>query len=237
MSALISEKWDAILKDEYQKEYFVELLKKVQSEYETKTVFPPKELIYSAMKTVDYDDVKVVILGQDPYHEKGQANGMAFAVCDGVKYPPSLRNIFTEIASDIGREPVGSTLMGWAKQGVLLLNATLTVREGEAQSHGNFGWQTFTDAIIEACSNREKPMVFILWGNYAINKKRLIKNHHLVLTSAHPSPLSAYRGFFGSKPFSKANAFLESVGQEPIDWLMSDEDASYYENSTTIRRV
>ena len=162
---------------------------------------------------------------------------MAFAVCDGVKYPPSLKNIFSEIESDIGAKPTGSTLIGWAKQGVLLLNATLTVREGEAQSHGNFGWQSFTDAIIEKCSQREKPMVFILWGNYAINKKRLIKPHHKVISGVHPSPLSAYRGFFGSKPFSQANEFLSMCGQSPIDWLRSDEDAVYYDNADKIKRA
>ena len=215
---IIGNRWDDVLKNEYSKPYFSSLLKKVEEEYSTRTVFPPKEQVYSALQAVDYDKVKVVILGQDPYHEKGQANGMAFAVNDNIAMPPSLRNIYSELESDMGFKPKGTTLVGWAKQGVLLLNTTLTVREGSAQSHSSYGWQTFTDEIIRQCNKREKPMVFILWGSNAISKKQFISSHHLVLSSAHPSPLSAYRGFFGSKPFSKANAFLESKGQKPIDW-------------------
>lgn len=215
---IIGNCWDEVLASEYVKPYFSVLLKKVEEEYNTKTVFPPKEQVYSALKAVDYDKVKVVILGQDPYHEKGQANGMAFAVNNNIPMPPSLRNIYVELENDLGFKPQGTTLVGWAKQGVLLLNTTLTVREGSAQSHSAYGWQTFTDAIIKECNKREKPMVFILWGSNAISKKQFISSRHLVLQSAHPSPLSAYRGFFGSKPFSKANEFLQKHGQTPIDW-------------------
>lgn len=238
---IIGNGWDEVLKDEYVKPYFSTLLKKVEDEYKTKVVFPPKELVYSALKAVDYDKVKVVILGQDPYHEKGQANGMAFAVNENIQKPPSLNNIYKELESDLGFKPEGTTLVGWAKQGVLLLNTTLTVREGSAQSHSTYGWQTFTDAIIKECNKREKPMVFILWGSNAISKKQFISPHHLVLQSAHPSPLSAYRGFFGSKPFSKANEFLKKNGQTPIDWSkindFNDNDAPYYNAKGKIIRV
>ncbi len=238
---IIGNRWDDVLRAEYAKPYFSVLLKKVEEEYKTKTVFPPKEQVYSALRAVDYEKVKVVILGQDPYHEKGQANGMAFAVNDKIPMPPSLKNICAELENDLGFKPEGTTLVGWAKQGVLLLNTTLTVREGAAQSHSSFGWQTFTDAIIKECNKREKPMVFILWGSNAISKKQFISSHHLVLQSAHPSPLSAYRGFFGSKPFSKANEFLKRHGQTPIDWSkindFNAEDAPYYQAKGKIIRV
>ena len=234
---VIGNKWDEILASEYEKEYFSTLLEKVNEEYARNTVFPPKDKIYSAMQKVDYDNVKVVILGQDPYHEKGQANGMAFAVGDGIQLPPSLVNIYKELESDIGQKPTGSTLIGWAEQGVLLLNTTLTVREGQAQSHSTYGWQTFTDAIIKACSKREKPMAFILWGANAISKKQFIDKRHFVHTSPHPSPLSAYRGFFGSKPFSKVNEFLKNTNQTPIDWLRIEGNASYYNSIGSIKRV
>lgn len=246
---IIGNRWDEVLASEYVKPYFSVLLKKVEEEYNTKTVFPPKEQVYSALKAVDYDKVKVVILGQDPYHEKGQANGMAFAVNNNIPMPPSLRNIYVELENDLGFKPQGTTLVGWAKQGVLLLNTTLTVREGSAQSHSAYGWQTFTDAIIKECNKREKPMVFILWGSNAISKKQFISARHLVLQSAHPSPLSAYRGFFGSKPFSKANEFLQKHGQTPIDWSKindytenklsdnCDDVAPYYNATGKILRV
>lgn len=234
---LIGNKWDEVLAEEYEKEYFTSLIKKVNEEYSKNVVFPPKDKIYSAMQRVDYDEVKVVILGQDPYHEKGQANGMAFAVGDDIKLPPSLVNIYKELESDIGIKPSGSTLKGWAGQGVLLLNTTLTVREGQAQSHSTYGWQTFTDAIIKALSKREKPMVFILWGANAISKKQFIDKRHFVHTSPHPSPLSAYRGFFGSKPFSKANDFLQRTGQTSIDWSQIDGSAEYYRMKGTITRI
>lgn len=234
---LIGNKWDEVLAEEYKKDYFTSLLEKVDEEYAKNTVFPPKDKIYSAMQKVDYDKVKVVILGQDPYHEKGQANGMAFAVGEGIQLPPSLVNIYKELESDIGAKPSGSTLIGWAEQGVLLLNTTLTVREGQAQSHSTYGWQTFTDAIIKACSKREKPMAFILWGANAISKKQFIDKRHFVHTSPHPSPLSSYRGFFGSKPFSKVNEFLKSTNQDTIDWLKIEGSASYYYSTGSIKRV
>ncbi len=238
---IIGNRWDEVLSSEYSKPYFSSLLKKVEEEYNTRTIFPPKEQIYSALKAVDYDKVKVVILGQDPYHEQGQANGMAFAVNDNIKMPPSLQNIYKELESDLKFKPEGTTLVGWAKQGVLLLNTTLTVREGSAQSHSMYGWQTFTDEIIRKCNEREKPMVFILWGSNAISKKQYISPRHLVLESAHPSPLSAYRGFFGSKPFSKANAFLEQNGIKPIDWSKikdyNENEAPYYSAKGKIFRV
>ncbi len=239
---VIGNEWDEILAAEYSKPYFSALMEKVDAEYATHTVFPPKDKIFAALRRVDYDDVKVVILGQDPYHERGQANGMAFAVNDGVPLPPSLINIFKELSDDLGVEAQGSTLIGWADQGVLLLNTTLTVREGQAQSHSQYGWQEFTDAIVEALARREKPLAFILWGANAASKARFVPSRHFVIKSAHPSPLSAYRGFFGSKPFSKVNAFLSGRGVEPIDWSRVDESgegaiASYYKASGKITRV
>ena len=228
--------WGSVLSEEIEKSYFSKLSALVDSEYEKFTVFPPPDLIFHALDTVDYDDIKVVILGQDPYHGDGQANGMAFAVNNGIPLPPSLVNIYKEIESDLGvAMPDTGTLIGWAKQGVLLLNATLTVRKATPQSHANFGWQTFTDAIVKKCSQREKPMVFMLWGAGAISKKPFIDKKHLVLTAPHPSPLSAYRGFFGCKHFSKANDFLRQNGLSPIDW--SDVDGDYYKNAYKIKRV
>ncbi len=228
--------WDNVLADEFGARYFSELMKKVDNEYATKKVYPPKNEIFSAMKAVDYEDLKVVIIGQDPYHGEGQANGMAFAVNKGVALPPSLVNIFKEIEDEYGEAPIGSTLKGWANQGVLLLNTVLTVREAEPQSHSSYGWQQFTDAVIKACSKREKPMVFILWGANAIAKKRLIGDRHLVLESVHPSPLSAYRGFFGCGHFRKANEFLERNGIETVDWLCIDaQEERYYGNGKIIK--
>jgi uracil-DNA glycosylase len=211
--------WDAILANEYNKKYYMNLQDFLKEEYEKHTIFPPKDDILNALKFCDYGDVKVVILGQDPYHEKGQSNGLAFSVCDGIKRPPSLNNIFKELFSDIGIEiSKGNSLENWAKQGVLLLNVVLTVREGEANSHKGKGWETFTDEIIKQLNLREKPIVFILWGAHARLKKAFITNKsHLVLESPHPSPLSAYNGFWGSKPFSKANNFLSKYN-ECIDW-------------------
>ena len=214
--------WDDLLMREFSAPYFLALMQKVDVEYSSFNVYPPKKDVFSAMKTVDYKDVKVVIIGQDPYHGAGQANGMAFAVNKGVALPPSLVNIFKEIESEFGVAPKGSTLTGWAKQGVLLLNTVLTVRESQPQSHASYGWQQFTDAVIECCNNREEPMVFMLWGANAISKKSLVSSRHLVIQSPHPSPLSAYRGFFGSKPFSRANEFLVKTGQDEIDWARVD---------------
>lgn len=237
---MIGNHWDDVLGGEYEKPYFKALADKVRREYETVAVFPPYDLVYRAMQTVDYDAVKVVILGQDPYHGDGQANGMAFAVGEGVPLPPSLVNIYKEIESDIGvKMPRCGTLVGWAKQGVLLLNTVLSVRKGCPQSHAGLGWQTFTDAVIRALSGRERPLAFILWGANAISKKPLIAPRHLVLTSPHPSPLSASRGFFGSKPFSRVNAFLQEQGQPPIDWQNVEgyEPADYYAAAGKIIRV
>lgn len=238
---IIGNEWDEILKEEYEKPYFTALMKAVDEEYATKTVYPPRAQVYSAMAKVPYDKVRVVILGQDPYHGPGQANGMAFAVGKGVQLPPSLVNIYKEIESDIGVSPKGSTLTGWAAQGVLLLNTVLTVRASSPQSHSTLGWQQFTDEVISALANRSEPMVFMLWGANALRKKSLIGKQHLVLESVHPSPLSAYRGFFGCKHFSKANAFLQRNGYAPIDWEYVDEieppTDGYYAGTGTIKRV
>ena len=237
---IITEKWDEVLKEEYGKPYFKELMTAVEREYANGEVYPPRELIYAAMKLVDYDKVRVVILGQDPYHGAGQANGLAFAVNNGVKAPPSLVNIFTELKSDLGVEPDNdTTLIGWANQGVLLLNASLTVRAGEAQSHSSLGWYNLTDAIIKSLNDRDTPVAYILWGASARQKMPLIDKRNFVVTSAHPSPLSAYNGFFGSKPFSKVNDWLSSVGAAPVYWQYTGkyEIADYYKFSGKINRA
>ncbi len=235
----IGNSWDAILEKEYAAPYYASLCQKVEDEYATHTVFPPKSDIFRALQMVEYNDVKVVILGQDPYHGDGQANGIAFAVHQGIPLPPSLVNIYKEIEADLGvKMPRTGTLLGWEEQGVLLLNATLTVRKATPQSHAGFGWQTFTDAVTRALSAREKPMVFMLWGAGAGAKRGLIASRHLVLTAPHPSPLSASRGFFGCKHFSKANEFLRQNGMEPVDWANADGGlASYYKTSNRIKRV
>ncbi|MBR2967857.1 MAG: uracil-DNA glycosylase [Clostridia bacterium] len=237
---IINEQWDALLSDEYTKPYFLELMSSVEREYNEHTVYPPKDKLFSALNYVSYDDVRVVILGQDPYHGKGQANGMAFAVNDGIPLPPSLVNIYKEIASDIGTEPHKSgSLIGWAKQGVLLLNTVLSVRAASPLSHSKFGWQQFTDSIIKLLNKREAPVVYILWGAGAIAKRSIISPQSYVITSPHPSPLSAYRGFFGSKPFSKANEYLLRHNLTPIDWTDTSGEgkASYYRTSSSIRKV
>ncbi|GHE28254.1 uracil-DNA glycosylase [Sphingobacterium griseoflavum] len=195
----------------------------VQQERKATKIFPPAHLVFNAFKLTPFDGIKVVILGQDPYHNDGQAHGLSFSVPQGVPLPPSLKNIFAELESDIPgfTAPVAGDLTAWAKQGVLLLNATLTVRAHQAASHQKRGWETFTDQIIEAISQRCDHVVFILWGSYAQKKSILIdSNRHLVLKSVHPSPLSVYRGFFGCKHFSKANSYLTSVGKAPINWLL-----------------
>jgi uracil-DNA glycosylase len=216
--------WDNLLENEFNKPYFKECLAKVDDEYKKFNVFPPREKVFSSLKICDYNDIKVVILGQDPYHEMGQAHGLCFSVMPGVKVPPSLVNIYKEMKNDVcGEIPNHGNLMHLAKQGVLLLNTVLTVREGQANSHKDFGWQTFTDEIIKMLSKREESIVFMLWGRNAINKANFIdSSKHLVLTAPHPSPLSSYRGFFGSKPFSQANRFLEANGIEPIDWQIDE---------------
>ena len=213
-------RFKTIVEIESQKEYYQKLHQVIEKEYETKTIYPPKKQIFRALNLCDFDDVKVVILGQDPYHEPHQANGLAFSVTKDVRIPPSLVNIYKEAHNDVGIDiPNHGDLTAWAKQGVLLLNTVLTVEKGCANSHKGKGWEIFTDHIIEEMNKREKPVVFILWGRQAENKASMIDtNKHCVITSAHPSPLSAHRGFFGSKPFSRTNEFLVSQGIEPIDW-------------------
>ena len=220
MIELVSNKWDYILQDEYNKEYFKKIVRFINKEYKDKTIFPPKSMILRALSLTDYNDVKVVILGQDPYHGIGEANGLAFAVSNGIKLPPSLKNIYKELYDDLGIEPstVGN-LECWAKEGVLLLNAVLTVEKDKAASHKNIGWELFTDAIIKKINDKDEPVVFILWGAFARSKKSLITNSkHLVIESSHPSPFSASYGFFGSKPFSKTNSFLKKNNIKEIDW-------------------
>ena len=220
----IGNSWDDLLKDEFSKDYYLKLRQFLIGEYKNHTVYPDMHDIFNALVNTPYEDVKVVILGQDPYHEPGQAHGMCFSVKPGVKTPPSLVNIYKELKDDLGIEPHSDGyLMKWAKQGVLLMNTCLTVREHQAGSHRNKGWEILTDKIIELLNQREKPMVFILWGANAKSKIPLITGEqHLILTGAHPSPLSAYNGFFGGRYFSKTNEFLVSTGQEPIDWNLGE---------------
>lgn len=213
-----------IIEAEFEKEYYKTLHKFIENEYKQKVIFPPKEEIFNALNLCELESVKVVILGQDPYHGINQANGLAFSVKKGERIPPSLLNIYKELNKDLELPiPKHGDLTSWAKQGVLLLNNVLTVEEGKANSHKGYGWETFTLNIVKAINEREKPLVFILWGNNAIEKKQYIDtDKHLVLTSVHPSPLSASRGFFGSKPFSKANEFLVANAIEPINWEIND---------------
>lgn len=220
MSVKIDDSWAPLLADEFEKPYFQALISFVRSEYSQYRCFPPGSLIFNAFNTTPYDKVKVVLLGQDPYHEPGQAHGLCFSVNDGIPFPPSLVNIFKEIQTDIGTPvPSSGNLTRWAQQGVLLLNATLTVREHLAGSHQRRGWETFTDSVIRLLSDTRENLVFILWGGYAQSKSYLIDSRkHLVLSSAHPSPLSAYRGFFGNHHFSLTNQYLISKGIEPIKW-------------------
>ena len=220
MNVTINETWKEQLGTEFDKPYFASLVAFVKSEYKNSTIYPPGKLIFNAFNLCPFDKVKVVILGQDPYHEPGQAHGLCFSVMDNVPFPPSLQNIFTEIANDLHKPvPASGNLTRWAEQGVLLLNATLTVRAHLAGSHQNKGWETFTDDVIKLLSDRKEHLVFILWGGYAKRKAALIdSSRHLVLTSAHPSPLSAYRGFFGNGHFSKTNEYLAAHGMTPIDW-------------------
>lgn len=214
--------WQEILKDEIQLPYFKELMKFLGNEYNEKTIFPPKEDIFNAFHHTPFAHVKVVILGQDPYHGRGQAHGLSFSVKPKVKHPPSLRNMMKELKEDLGCEiPKDGTLTKWAEQGVLMLNTVLTVREGEAHSHKGKGWEVFTDTVIRKLSDREKPIVFVLWGKPAQKKKVLIDTErHAVIESVHPSPLSASRGFFGSKPYSAINEKLKNFGEEPIDFCL-----------------
>ncbi|WP_042197433.1 uracil-DNA glycosylase [Paenibacillus camerounensis] len=212
--------WDEVLQEEAQKPYFQELRYALAAEYKQYTVYPPKELLFSALKLTPYSKTRVVILGQDPYHGAGQAHGLSFSVKPGVRIPPSLRNIYQELHSDVGMAvPNHGSLLHWAEEGVLMLNAVLTVREGQPNSHKGLGWETFTDAIMEKLNERAEPLVFILWGSHAQKKGAYIdKSRHKVIESPHPSPFSAHRGFLGSRPFSQANQYLESHGLTGIDW-------------------
>ena len=216
--------WADLLNDELQKPYYQELRKFLIGEYRTQEIFPDMYDIFNALHFTSYADTKVVILGQDPYHEPGQAHGLSFSVLPNVPPPPSLQNIFKELRADLGcKIPNNGCLKYWAEQGVLLLNAVLTVRAHAANSHKGKGWEIFTNRIIELLNEHEKPLAFILWGNPARAKKSMITNaKHFIVESAHPSPLSADRGFFGSRPFSKVNNFLISVGENPIDWQIPD---------------
>ncbi|MFE4711165.1 uracil-DNA glycosylase [Paenibacillus sp. NPDC056722] len=214
--------WDKVLQEEVEKPYFDELRYALAREYKTQTVYPPKDQLFSALKLTPYEGTRVVILGQDPYHGEGQAHGLSFSVKPGVRIPPSLRNIYAELHEDIGMPiPTHGYLKHWAEEGVLMLNAVLTVRESQPNSHKGLGWERFTDAIMEKLNERTVPMVFILWGSHAQKKGAFIdKNRHLVIQSPHPSPLSAHRGFLGSRPFTQANRFLESHELQGIDWTI-----------------
>lgn len=216
--------WDAILEGEFDKEYYLKLRAFLKSEYSTQTIHPDMHDIFNALKWTSYSDVKVVILGQDPYHEVGQAHGLAFSVQKGVKIPPSLVNMYKELNNELGCYiPNNGYLEKWARQGVLLLNSLLTVRDGAANSHRNKGWEIFTNRVVELLNQREDPVIFLLWGNNAKEKIEIITNpQHYILTSVHPSPLSASRGFFGCGHFKKANELLVRNGKEPIDWQIEN---------------
>ena len=222
--AAITGDWEAALKPEFSKPYYRSLYQKVREEYRTHVIYPPAQEIFTAFHLTPLKSVKVVILGQDPYHEPGQAEGLSFSVKKGIEIPPSLVNIYQELHDDLGYPiPHHGSLRSWAEQGVLLLNTLLTVRAHEAFSHRGIGWEEFTDAAIRALDQEERPMVFILWGRPAQAKKVLIRQKdRLIIESPHPSPLSAYRGFFGSRPFSRANAYLESYGIAPVNWQITD---------------
>lgn len=222
--AAIANDWLSAIGGEFRKDYYKDLYNFVKQEYSRVPVYPPSEDLFSALELTPLSSVKVVILGQDPYHEPGQAHGLCFSVRKGVTPPPSLENIFTELESDLGiKRPSHGCLEDWAKQGVLLLNTILTVEAHKALSHRGKGWEQFTDAIISAVDKKDSPVVFILWGRPASMKKNLLNNpKHLILEAPHPSPLSAYRGFFGSKPFSQANDYLKRNGVEPVNWQISD---------------
>ena len=217
---LLGNTWDGLLYSEFQKEYYIKLREFLKNEYSTQTIYPEMGNIFNALKYTPYEDVKAVILGQDPYHGPNQAHGLCFSVQKGVKAPPSLQNMFKELNSDLGIPiPSSGELTSWAKQGVLLLNTVLTVRAGQANSHKGMGWEIFTDRIIELLNMREKPIIFLLWGGPAKTKTKLITNpNHHILSTVHPSPLSAYNGFFGCKHFSKVNEILRSMGEKEIDW-------------------
>lgn len=224
MVQIFNNGWEELLKDELEKEYYLKLREFLIEEYKTKVIFPNAYDIYNALHYTDYKDVKAVILGQDPYHGPNQAHGLAFSVKPGVRIPPSLGNMYKELKTDLGCYiPNNGYLEKWANEGVLLLNTALTVRQAEANSHKKIGWEKLTDHIIELLNEREDPIVFILWGNNAISKEKIITNNrHYIIKSVHPSPLSSFRGFFGSKPFSKTNDYLISIGKEPIYWQIEN---------------
>lgn len=221
MDVKIEQGWKAVLSQEFAKPYFKQLTEFVRNEYKTQTVYPAGREIFAAFDACPFDQLKVVILGQDPYHGPGQAHGLSFSVNDGVPLPPSLMNIYKELGKDLNcTPPVSGNLTHWAKQGVLLLNATLTVRVGQPTSHQKQGWETFTDAVIKLAAEQKNNLAFVLWGNYAQQKAAMIdESRHLILKSVHPSPLSASRGFFGSRPFSQINNYLIMNGQQPINWV------------------
>lgn len=224
MVEIFNNGWGEFLNEELKKDYFKKLRTFLINEYKTRTIYPNMYDIFNALHFTDYKDVKAVIIGQDPYHGPSQAHGLSFSVKPGVRIPPSLVNMYKELHDDLGCYiPNNGYLEKWAREGVLLLNASLTVREGQANSHRDIGWRIFTDKIISLLNDRTDPVVFVLWGNYAIGKESLITNDwHYIIKSVHPSPLSASRGFFGSKPFSKTNDFLKSIGKEPIDWQIEN---------------
>lgn len=226
MIDLIENEWREILQEEMDKEYFHRLEEFLEEETKEKIIYPPRDQVFNALKLTDYSKVKVVILGQDPYHGENQGNGLAFSVNYGIKTPPSLRNIYKELNTDLGLEiPNHGNLEKWAERGILLLNTSLTVEKDKANSHRKKGWEIFTDKIIEKLNERKEPIVFIFWGKNAWEKEVLITNKlHYIIKSFHPSPLAASRGFFGSKPFSKTNDFFKSINQEGIDWTIDNQD-------------
>ncbi|WDU80067.1 uracil-DNA glycosylase [Lysinibacillus sp. G01H] len=224
MKQVFPNDWQEVLKDELEKPYYQKLRQFVANEYSTQTIYPPMNDVMNAFYTTAYHDVKVIILGQDPYHGPNQAHGLSFSVKPGIPHPPSLRNMLQELQDDLGCPiPQNGTLTKWAEQGVMLLNTVLTVRAGQANSHKEQGWEQFTDAVIDLLAAREEPLIFVLWGKPAQRKKQLIRKYkipHVILEAPHPSPLSAYRGFFGSKPYSKINQQLVEWGKQPIDWCL-----------------
>lgn len=216
---MIGNEWDNILNEEFLKPYFLELINLVNKEYRTKTIYPKYENIFNAFKLTPYNQIKVVIIGQDPYHGENEAHGLSFSVLEGIQKPPSLNNIFKELYSDLGIIKKSSDLTSWAKEGVMLLNSILTVEKDKPLSHKDLGWTTFTDNVIKKLNDRKEPIIFVLWGNFARSKKELITNkQHFIIESAHPSPLSASRGFLGSKPFSKVNNILKKLNKKEISW-------------------
>ena len=228
----VTNQWQEILKEQTALDYYKNLQAFLNTEYETKTIYPKKSDIFNALNYTDYEDVKVVLLGQDPYHGPNQAHGLSFSVLPGQKLPPSLKNMLKELQEDLGCElPDHGELTHWAKQGVLILNTVLTVRASEANSHQKRGWELFTDAIIESIAKRKKPVVFLLWGKPAQSKRQIIErynNGHVIFEAPHPSPLSAHRGYFGSKPYSKTNEALMALGQAPIDWCLQNNQAKLF---------